>query len=195
MAEPTEAEEFIAREAEALIDVLGRAGRGAPAHALAQVFDVIVASLQAGGTLFFAGNGGSAADAGHLAAEFAGRCTRERGPFAAVSLAEGAATVTAVANDYGYVEVFARQVRALARAGDVVILLSTSGRSANVVAAARAAREVGAAVVAFVGEGPSELASAADVAVHAPSTSTQRIQEVHQLWGHALAAWVDRVVV
>jgi phosphoheptose isomerase len=160
--------------------------------ALSAVLTEVVDALRAGGILLLAGNGGSAADADHLVAEFLGRCTRERGPLPAIALTASNATVTAVANDYGYDTVFSRQVATLAGPGDVVILLSTSGASANVVAAAGTARERGARVVAFVGAGPSPLADAADVALHAPSRSTQRVQELHKFFGHVLVGWVDQ---
>lgn len=185
-------EPFLADEIDALAaaveglrdpDVIARLG---------QVLTVVVACLRSGGTVFFAGNGGSAADADHVAAEFVGRCTRERGPLPAIALTTSSATLTAVANDFGYEQAFARQVAALVRADDVLVLLSTSGRSRNVVAAAEVGRARGAAIVAFVGAGGSDLADAADLVVHAPSTSTQRIQEMHTFFGHALAAWVDR---
>lgn len=191
MAERARELGFITAEVDSLREVVDRLDAEVSGP-LAGVLAAVVDCLAAGGTLLVAGNGGSAADAGHLAAEFVGRCTRERGPLRAIALPDATATVTAVGNDYGYGEVFARQVRALARPGDVVLLLSTSGRSPNVVDAARAGREVGATVVAFTGAGGSALADEADIAVRAPSSSTQRIQEVHQLWGHTLAAWVDQ---
>jgi len=184
---------FITSESDSLREVVDRLDAEVTG-ALADVLVAVVECLEAGGTLLVAGNGGSAADAGHLAAEFLGRCTKERGPLRAIALPDATATVTAVGNDYGYAEVFARQVRALARAGDVVLLLSTSGSSLNVVEAARAGREVGATVAAFTGAAGSALADASDIAVRVPSLSTQRIQEVHQLWGHTLAAWVDEAL-
>lgn len=191
MVERSRAVGFVAAEAESLRTVIDSMDRGA-AEALASVLELVAARLASGGTLLVAGNGGSAADAGHLAAEFLGRCTRERGPLRAVALPDATATVTAIGNDYGFAEVFARQVRALARPGDVVLLLSTSGRSPNVVQAALAGREAGADVVAFTGSTSSPLSEAVHIVVHAPSSSTQRIQEIHQLWGHTLAAWVDQ---
>ena len=161
---------------------------------LAAVLQAVVAAVRAGGTVYLAGNGGSAADADHLAAEFVGRCTRERGPLPAIALTTATATVTALANDYGYESVFARQVATLTRPGDVLILLSTSGASPNVVRAAELGRERGATVVAFVGEGSSPLSDAAQLVLHAPSRSTQRIQELHKFFGHVLAGWVDEVL-
>lgn len=192
MIQPPDAEAFVAEQARELADALAAASSGPPVRALAQVCASLVDCLRGGGRLYLAGNGGSAAGASHLAAEFVGHCTRERVALPAVALADSPATVTALGNDFGYDEVFARQLQAFARPGDVVILLSTSGRSTNVVRAAQAAREGGALVVALVGQGTSALSEAADIAVHAPSGSTQRIQEIHTLWGHALAAWVDR---
>ena len=186
--------DFVAAEIRSLGDVLRVLETGEQGRELARVLAAVGDCLRSGGTLYIAGNGGSAADADHLAAEFVGRCTREHGPLPALALMASSATVTALANDYGYEQVFARQIRAFVRSTDVVLLLSTSGRSANVVAAARAARERGATVVAFVGQADSPLSEAADIAVHVPSRSTQRIQEVHKLWGHTLAAWIERTL-
>lgn len=128
----------------------------------------------------------------HAAAEFVGRCTRERGPLPAISLTASLATLTALANDYGYESVFARQVRTLVGPDDLLFLLSTSGASANLIQAAAEGRELGATVVAFVGAGPSALAEAAELVVHVPAHSPQRIQELHSFVIHALAGWVDR---
>ena len=161
---------------------------------LGRVAVVLADAVRERRTVFFLGNGGSAADSAHLAAEFVGRCTREREPLAAVSLADPAAVVTAIGNDYGFDQVFARQIRALGRPGDVVIALSTSGRSPNVVAALRVARQLSMTTVAMTGGDGGELGPLCDLMLAAPSTATPRIQECHQVWGHLLVEWVDQVL-
>jgi len=158
------------------------------------VGDAIVASLRNGGTIFFLGNGGSAADSAHLAAEFVGRCTRERGPLASVNLADSLAIVTALANDYGYETVFERQVNALVRPGDVVIAMSGSGRSENVLRALRAARHIGAVAIGLTGESGGLMADCADHVLRAPAHEIGRVQEVHKIWGHIWAEWAEIAV-
>ena len=138
------------------------------------------------------GNGGSASDAEHLVAELVGRFRDERRALPAVALAGGMATITAVANDYGYESVFRRQVEALARAGDVLIAISTSGNSPNVLSAVHAAKERACRVIALTGASGGRLATEADVAITAPSSVTARIQEVHILCIHAIVESVDR---
>jgi len=144
-----------------------------------------------GHKLLACGNGGSAADAEHLVAELVGRYRDERRGLPALTLVSAAATVTALANDYGYERVFARQVEALARPGDLLFGLSTSGRSPNVLEAARAARTLGCGVVAFTGAAGGPLAAAADIVIAAPSSTTARIQEVHALCIHAICEMLD----
>lgn len=153
--------------------------------------DLIEAALSGGGTVLTVGNGGSAADAQHLASELVGRYVEDRAPWRAVSLTVDPSAVTAIANDYGFDHVFSRQVEALARPGDVLVAFSTSGRSPNVVSAARTARALGVGVVAFSGADPAELGTHADVAVPVPSTSVPRIQEVHGLCIHAVVAELE----
>lgn len=140
----------------------------------------LAARLLRGQRLLAAGNGGSAAEAQHLTAEIVGRFDGERRPFSAIALHADTSSVTAIGNDYGYDEVFARQVQAHARPGDVVLLLSTSGRSPNLVRAAQAARQVGADAWALTGAGPNPLceASAAHIALDAPSPGVQEAQLV-----------------
>ena len=152
----------------------------------------VVECLAAGGKVLFFGNGGSASDAGHLAAELLGRFFIDRRPLAAVALAETTAAMTAIGNDYGYLEVFARQVRALGRPGDVAVGLSTSGTSGNVVRGLEAARELGLVTVAFTGAGGGKLTDLADVCVRVPSEDTPRIQELTMLLGHTLCEIVER---
>lgn len=158
--------------------------------AVAAVADLLVGCYRDGGRTVLFGNGGSAADAAHVAAEFVGRCTRERDPLPALALTEGLATLTAVANDYGYDEVFARQLRAHARPGDVVVALSTSGRSPNVLRGLAVARELDLVTVGLTGGDGGAFPGAADHVLVAPSRHTGRIQEVHQMWCHV---WVEAV--
>jgi phosphoheptose isomerase len=144
-----------------------------------------------GNKLLACGNGGSAADAEHLVAELVGRYRDERRGLPAITLVAGSATITALANDYGYERVFARQVEALAKPGDFFVGISTSGRSPNVVEAARSARSLGCLVVAFTGAAEGALASLADIVIAAPSVTTARVQEVHALCIHAICESVD----
>ncbi len=155
----------------------------------------VVDCLGAGGKVLFFGNGGSASDAGHLAAELLGRFFVDRRPLAAVALAETTAAMTAIGNDYGYAEVFARQVRALGRPGDVAVGLSTSGTSENVVLGLAAAREAGLVTVAFTGAAGGKLADLADVCIRVPSEDTPRVQELCMLLGHTLCEIVERELV
>jgi D-sedoheptulose 7-phosphate isomerase len=149
---------------------------------------LLAEALEAGGTILFCGNGGSAADAQHLAAELVGRMDRgrDRGPLAGLALTTDTSALTALANDYGYEEVFARQVRALGRRGDVLVCLSTSGASPNVVRAAEAAGEVGLRVVALVGPEPSPLEELAEVTLHVPGDTSGQVQQGHITVGHVL---------
>jgi D-sedoheptulose 7-phosphate isomerase len=150
--------------------------------------------LVGGGRLLAAGNGGSAAQAQHLTAELVGRFVGERPPLSALALHAETSSLTAIANDYGTEEAFARQVRAHGRPGDVLVALSTSGRSANLLGAAEAARTGGLTVWALTGLAPNPLAGQADdaVCVNAPAAAT--VQEVHQVVVHLLCAAVDREV-
>lgn len=151
--------------------------------------------LRAGGKLLFFGNGGSAADAQHLAAEFVNRFLRDRGALAAVALTTDTSALTSIGNDLGFDQVFARQVEALARPGDLVVAISTSGRSPNVLRGVEAARRLGCATVGLTGGSGGPLAKAVDEAFIVPSTETPRIQETHITLGHALCAAVDEVLL
>jgi D-sedoheptulose 7-phosphate isomerase len=150
--------------------------------------------LRAGGKILACGNGGSAADAQHLVAELIGRFRDERRALPAIALAADAATLTALGNDYGFERVFARQVEGLARAGDVLLAISTSGNSPNVVLAAQAARSLRCTVVALTGARGGELAGHADIIVKAPSNTVARIQEVHGLCIHAVCEALDVLI-
>ena len=161
--------------------------------ALADVTERLCAAFEAGGRLYTFGNGGSAADAQHLAAELIGRYKRERRPLPAVALSVDPSVVTCIANDYAYEDVFARQVEALAKPGDVVAGFTTSGKSPNVVRGLAAARRAGAMTVLFGGgsEGGGPAAAQADVALIVPSATTARVQEMHLLLLHLLSEGVD----
>ena len=158
----------------------------------AQVADAMTGSLRAGGAVLFFGNGGSSMDAGHLAAELAGRFYFDRPALAGVSLADATASMTAIANDYAYDEVFARQVRALGRVGDVAVGLTTSGNSANVVNALVAAREGGLVTVALTGQGGGKVAGLADYCIQVPTDDTPRVQEACLHLGHTICEIVER---
>ncbi|MDR7274327.1 D-sedoheptulose-7-phosphate isomerase [Catenuloplanes atrovinosus] len=147
--------------------------------------------LGTGGRLLVAGNGGSAAEAQHLAAELVGRLRDERQPLSAIALTPDSSAVTAISNDYGYEEVFARQVRAHGRPGDVLILMSTSGRSPNLVKAAHAAREAGVRTWAMTGREPNPLSMACDETLGCPSGDSQVVQELHLVSVHLLCEYVD----
>ncbi|WP_194293476.1 D-sedoheptulose-7-phosphate isomerase [Actinomadura macrotermitis] len=150
--------------------------------------------LDAGGRLLACGNGGSAAEAQHLTAELVGRFEDERRPFAAIPLHGDTSSCTAIGNDYGAEHVFARQVHAHGRPGDVLICLSTSGRSPNVVAAARQARRLGLTAWAITGPGPNPLARACDEAVTVDAGRTATVQEIHLAAVHLLCGVIDRTL-
>lgn len=147
--------------------------------------------LDQGGRLLVAGNGGSAAEAQHLAAELVGKMGEDRRPFSAIALCAETSSLTAIGNDYGYPEVFARQVRAHGRPGDVLITLSTSGRSANLLAAVAAAVETGMLTWALTGCRPNPLATASDDAVAVPSPDSQTVQELHLVCVHLLCTHLE----
>jgi D-sedoheptulose 7-phosphate isomerase len=152
---------------------------------------LIVEAYERDGRVLAFGNGGSAADAQHLVAELVGRFDRSRRPLAALSLAVDPSVVTCVANDFSFDDLFARQVRAFARPGDVAIGFTTSGRSANVVTALAAAREQGATTVLFAGGDGAAAAEHADLALLVPSSTTARVQEMHLLLLHLVIEQVD----
>jgi D-sedoheptulose 7-phosphate isomerase len=149
-------------------------------------------TLGSGGRLLVAGNGGSAAEAQHLAAELVGKLRDDRRPLSAIALTAETSSLTAISNDYGYEEVFARQVRAHGRPGDILLLLSTSGRSPNLLAAAGAGREAGLRCWAFTGPAPNLLAEACCDVLAVPSPDPQVVQELHLVSAHLLCEYVDR---
>lgn len=151
-------------------------------------------ALNAGNKILLCGNGGSAADAQHIAAELVGRYEQQRRAFPAISLTTDTSALTALSNDYGYDEVFARQVEALGTAGDVLIAISTSGKSPSVVKAADQARAMGCKTIALTGCSGEPLASHCDLAVVVPSERTSRVQETHITIGHLWCEMVDAMV-
>jgi D-sedoheptulose 7-phosphate isomerase len=153
--------------------------------------EVLLAAYRDGKKAIFLGNGGSAADAQHLAAEMEGRFAFDRKPLPAMALHANVSTLTAIGNDYAYDQVFARPLRAHACPGDVVVAISTSGNSKNVVAAAKLKSELGFKVIALTGQGGGALAEHADVLIAVPSKDTARIQESHILAGHLLCEYVE----
>jgi D-sedoheptulose 7-phosphate isomerase len=161
---------------------------------IAQAIELMTAALSADRKLLICGNGGSAADSQHMAAELVGRFERERPELAAIALSTDTSVLTSVANDYGYQHVFARQVRALGREGDVLVAISTSGGSPNVLAAVQAAHERGLAVVALTGRGGGAIGAslrAGDIHLCVPHERTAHIQEVHLLIIHCLCDGID----
>ena len=155
------------------------------------IVEVTANALGAGRKLLLAGNGGSAADAQHIAGEFIGRLNYDHAPAAAAALTTDTSVLTGVANDYGYDRVFERQILGLGRAGDVFIAISTSGRSPNILRAIDAARQKQLAVVGFTGRTGGEMASRCDLCLYAPSNSTQLIQQIHITAGHIICGLVE----
>ena len=183
----------------AIAELFGESGRvkdsflAAQADALARAIDVVATALSDDHKVLLFGNGGSAADAQHIAAELVGRFLAERKGLPAIALTTDTSALTAIANDYGYDEVFARQVQALGRAGDVAIAISTSGKSPSVLRAVDVARAAGLATIGLTGGDGGALASRVDVSLCvSASTLSFRIQETHILIGHVLCELVER---
>lgn len=148
--------------------------------------DAIVTCIRAGGRVFFFGNGGSAAQAQHLAAELSGRFMLERSAYAGIALSVDTSAITAIANDYGYDRIFARQLEGLARPGDVVFGITTSGKSRNVIEGLKVARELGGVTVALTGNGGGPLLKHADIAIIGPDGPSWKVQEVQFALGHII---------
>jgi len=159
---------------------------------LVKAVDCCVNALKSGGKLMFVGNGGSAAEAQHLSAEMVGRFLQERQPLPSIALTTDTSAVTAIGNDYGYEHVFSRQVQALGRRGDVLIAMSTSGRSKNIVLAMQAARSAGISTIGLTGIHPRDMGELADVSLKVPSSQTPQIQEGHLVLGHLLCGMVEK---
>jgi D-sedoheptulose 7-phosphate isomerase len=156
-----------------------------------QAADAIVRSVKSGGKVLAFGNGGSASDAQHLVAELVGRFEGERRALAAVGLTADSNVVTAISNDYGYEQVFARQIEGLGRRGDIAFGISTSGRSPNVIAGLTAARDRGLVTIALTGKDGGQMGADADIHLNVPEQATPRIQEVHRTILHAMCSLID----
>lgn len=176
-------------------DTLARAADDA--HLLAtvgRVAEAVTQALRGGGKLLIAGNGGSAADAQHIAGEFVSRFLFDRAALPAIALTTDTSILTAIGNDYGFEQVFERQVRGLGRRGDVFLAISTSGRSPNVLAALRAAREMGIVTVGFTGASGGAMRELCDICLHAPSDETPQIQQIHIVAAHAVCGLVEKAM-
>jgi D-sedoheptulose 7-phosphate isomerase len=157
-----------------------------------QAINACVNSLRDGGKLMLCGNGGSAADSQHLAAEFTGRFIKDRPPIAAIALSTDTSALTCIANDYSFEAIFARQVQAIGKPGDCLIAISTSGNSGNVLAAVAAAKALGITCIGLLGRDGGKLKAECDIAIVVPSQVTARIQEAHILIGHSLCGAVEQ---
>lgn len=174
-------------------DLVRRVATGL-ASAIDELAGVVAETLGAGGKVLFCGNGGSAADAQHLAAEYVVKLAGERQPLPAIALTTDGSILTAASNDYGFENVFVRQLRALGRPGDLLVVHSTSGSSANLLAAADAARERGMKVAAVLAKGGGALRDRVDLALVVPTDSPERAQELHITIGHVVCALVERTL-
>ena len=157
-----------------------------------QAINACVYSLRGGGKLMLCGNGGSAADSQHLAAEFTGRFIKDRPPIAAITLSTDTSALTCIANDYSFEAIFARQVQAIGKPGDCLIAISTSGNSGNVLAAVAAAKALGITCIGLLGRDGGKLQAVCDISIVVPSQVTARIQEAHILIGHSLCGAVEQ---
>ncbi|HUK60539.1 MAG TPA: SIS domain-containing protein [Stellaceae bacterium] len=162
--------------------------------AIARAAEMIAAALKAGRKILFLGNGGSAADAQHLAAELVGRLALERKALPALALTADTSVLTALGNDYGFDQIFCRQVEAHGQADDVLVAISTSGRSPNVLAALAAARQRGLATIGLAGATGGDMAELCDVCLKMPSRETQKIQEAHIVVGHIICGLVEQAI-
>jgi D-sedoheptulose 7-phosphate isomerase len=161
---------------------------------MAAAANVLVTAYRTGHKSLFFGNGGSSSDAQHLAAEFVGRYLRERQPLPALALSENTSAMTAISNDYGYDQVFSRQLEALAVPGDVAVAISTSGNSPNVLAAILSAKKIGLHTIGLTGASGGKMGMLVDTLIAVPSNETPRIQECHILVGHALCDAVEQML-
>jgi D-sedoheptulose 7-phosphate isomerase len=161
------------------------------AEPFGRMLEVWVLAVRGGNKILFFGNGGSAGDAQHLATELVVRYTKDRAPIAAIALTTDSSALTAGGNDLGFDKIFARQLQALARPGDVAVAITTSGKSPNVIAGLRAARALGAAATAFTGNTGGELHGLADPMLIVPASTTARIQEMHIMLGHLLCGALE----
>lgn len=159
---------------------------------IAKISKYVIESLKNGGTIFWCGNGGSAADSQHLAAELLGRFKRERRPLASVALTTDTSALTAIGNDYGFEEIFGRQLEGLAKTSDLLIAISTSGNSENIIFAVQKAKQMGIKTICLLGSEGGKLAGIADFSLIVPSNETARIQEAHILIGHIICDLVEQ---
>jgi D-sedoheptulose 7-phosphate isomerase len=160
-----------------------------------KIAEVIVAALRAGNKLLIVGNGGSAADAQHIAAEIVGRYKKDRPAYAAIALTTDTSALTAISNDYGFEQLFARQVEGLGRRGDVLLALSTSGRSANILAGLRTARERGLVTIGFTGAKGEALSALCDHLLAAPSDDTPIVQQIHLTVAHGICDEIEQTLM
>lgn len=187
--------EFVATELAKTISVMSEISEDRQLIGqIAQVAERVVSSLRSGGKLLIAGNGGSAADAQHIAGEFVSRFHYDRPGLPAVALTTDTSILTAIGNDYGYAHLFERQVQALGRAGDIFIGISTSGNSGNVIAALVQAREMGICTVGFTGRSGGKMIELCDIALRIPSHETPKIQEGHITVGHIVCGLVESCI-
>jgi D-sedoheptulose 7-phosphate isomerase len=177
-----------------LVALEGAARDAALLRVIAESADAVSRCFSRSGKLLIAGNGGSAADAQHLAAEFLSRFASERRPLPALALTTDTSTLTAIGNDYGFERIFERQLHALGRPGDVFLAISTSGRSANVIAALQAARSVGMTTIGFTGQDASRMCDLCDLCLRVPSAETAVIQQVHIVAGHIVCGLVEQAM-
>jgi D-sedoheptulose 7-phosphate isomerase len=185
-------ETFVANHFRASCETLDRAAADTELGAvILAIADTITRALRQSGKLLIAGNGGSAADAQHIASEFLSRLNFDRNPLPAIALTTDTSVLTAIGNDYGFEKIFARQVAGLGRAGDVFIAISTSGRSPNVLAALMAAREIGIKTVGFTGSNNSGMRALCDLCLCAPSVETPQIQQIHIVAAHVICGLVE----
>jgi D-sedoheptulose 7-phosphate isomerase len=158
------------------------------------IADIIASALRSGNKLLLAGNGGSAADAQHIAAEIVGRYKKDRPAYAAIALTTDTSALTAIGNDYGFEQIFARQVEGLGRRGDVLLAFSTSGRSANILAALKVARQQGLVTVGFTGSKGTGMAASCDHLLMAPSDDTAVIQQIHLTFAHGICDVIEQTL-
>jgi D-sedoheptulose 7-phosphate isomerase len=176
-------------------DALERASRDAGLIDVARkIAEVIAGALRGGGKLLVAGNGGSAADAQHISAEIVGRYKKDRPAYAAIALTTDTSALTAISNDYGFEHVFSRQVEGLGRRGDVLLALTTSGRSPNILAALKTARQRGMITVGFTGSNGAALAASCDHLLVVPSDDTAVIQQIHMAFAHGICEVIEQTI-
>lgn len=186
---------YIEREFRKSIELLQAMSADAGLHDLiVRTVSLSVDALRRGNKLLFAGNGGSAADAQHWAGELVSRFNFDRPGLAAIALTTDTSILTAIGNDYGYDYVFARQIEALGREGDLLLVISTSGNSRNIVRAIAAAREAGIGVIGFTGQSGGAMADACDVCFRMPSAETPKVQEGHEFLGHLICGLIEHEI-